>query len=147
VEYRVASGISIFLSLITTILSSQSHRLSEIERSIWTIHLNIATDVITITSAAVPLVVTAITRTVNLCLLVTLYVPTFIAATFGLISSAASTAEETTGFYQISQWWVRLIAWGVGLLLFLLGLALDGEDDAGAGAGTGARPELELDDI
>lgn len=89
--------------------------------------MNIATDIITIASVGVPLVVAAIKHTVNLCLL-TIHVTTFIAALFGLISSTASTAEETTGFYKISQWWVGLIAWGVGLGLFLVGLAVDGKD-------------------
>jgi hypothetical protein len=41
-----------------------------------------------------------------------------------LISSAASIAEETSGFFQISQWWIGLIAWGLGVILFVVGLSV-----------------------
>jgi hypothetical protein len=91
------------------------NKFTESERAIWGIHANIVTDIITIAGAAVHVVVSCFQKNnaVDTSVVVIFYL-TFIAVLLGIISSAVSTAEETTGFYAISRWWVGLIAWGVG---------------------------------
>jgi hypothetical protein len=118
-RYYIISAFCIVVSLIATIFSSQNHRLSNTESNIWSIHFNIATDIVTIVGAGTTFTL-LFKKNEKPAGVIILDLVVLLVGIFGLISSIASVAHEESGFFRISEWWVGLIAWLCGTLIFVM---------------------------
>jgi hypothetical protein len=84
VAYRFMSVMSIFLSLVATLLSTQMRCLSKTERVIWTIRANVATDIITILGSIVPILapICVEAEKFNICAFISVVVPSHLSRSY-----------------------------------------------------------------
>ena len=124
-KYRILTLVSLALSLLSTILSIP-HWPDPAVRNIVGAHFNVCTDLPTIISVVITLIVLTMKRSSNWLAWVLAFFSTA-AGVVGILSSIASTySVRDSGFGMVmSSWWIGLICLVVGGIVWVIGEIAD----------------------